>query len=78
MACSYFLRLKTSFLSEILRYSVVFGTSLFLASIYVLLDLGKEGIQLQRARSWCVSTDKEFSAKSADIIGLYLNPPNNA
>lgn len=40
--------------------------------------LRKEGIQLQRARSWCVSTDKEFSAKSADIIGLYLNPPSNA
>lgn len=40
--------------------------------------LRKEGIQLQRCRSWCVSTDKEFSAKSADIIGLYLNPPENA
>ena len=40
--------------------------------------LRKEGIQLQRSRSWCVSTDKEFSAKSADIIGLYLNPPINA
>ena len=40
--------------------------------------LRKEGIQLQRHRSWCVSTDKEFAAKSADIIGLYLNPPANA
>jgi len=40
--------------------------------------LRKEGIQLQRIRSWCVSTDKEFSAKAADIIGLYLNPPQNA
>ena len=40
--------------------------------------LQKEGIQLQRCRSWCVSTDKEFAAKSADIIGLYLNPPENA
>lgn len=40
--------------------------------------LRKEGIQLQRSRSWCVSTDKEFSKKSADIIGLYLNPPQNA
>lgn len=40
--------------------------------------LRKEGIQLQRCRSWCVSTDKEFAAKSADIIGLYLNPPQNA
>lgn len=40
--------------------------------------LQKEGIQLQRCRSWCVSTDKEFATKSADIIGLYLNPPENA
>lgn len=40
--------------------------------------LRKDGIQLQRARSWCVSTDPEFAAKSADIIGLYLNPPERA
>ena len=40
--------------------------------------LRKEGVQLQRMRSWCVSTDKEFAAKSADVIGLYLNPPENA
>ena len=40
--------------------------------------LRKEGIQLRRHRSWCVSTDPEFAPKSADIIGLYLNPPQNA
>lgn len=40
--------------------------------------LRKEGIQLRRHRSWCVSTDPEFSAKAADIIGLYLSPPQNA
>src|SRR5512139_876495 len=40
--------------------------------------LKKEGIHLQRARSWCVSTDPEFTEKSAAIIGLYLNPPLNA
>lgn len=40
--------------------------------------LRKEGIQLQRHRTWCVSTDPEFAAKAADIIGLYLNPPQNA
>ena len=40
--------------------------------------LRKEGIQLQRHRSWCVSTDPQFTSKSADIIGLYLNPPMNA
>ena len=40
--------------------------------------LRKEGIQLRRHRSWCVSTDPEFAAKAADIIGLYLSPPQNA
>ena len=40
--------------------------------------LRKDGIQLRRRRSWCVSTDPQFAAKAADIIGLYLDPPNNA
>jgi transposase len=40
--------------------------------------LRKEGICLSRQRSWCVSTDREFAAKAADIVGLYLNPPENA
>jgi transposase len=40
--------------------------------------LRAEGIQLQRKRSWCVSTDRQFAEKSADVIGLYLNPPENA
>ncbi|MBE7526798.1 MAG: IS630 family transposase [Burkholderiales bacterium] len=40
--------------------------------------LKKEGIYLHRARSWCISTDPEFAEKSANIIGLYLNPPLNA
>jgi transposase len=40
--------------------------------------LRKEGIQLRRLRSWCVSTDPEFAVKAADIIGLYLNPPDRA
>ena len=40
--------------------------------------LRKEGIQLRRHRSWCVSTDPQFAAKAADIIGLYLSPPQNA
>jgi transposase len=40
--------------------------------------LRQEGICLQRQRSWCVSTDKEFAVKAADIVGLYLNPPENA
>jgi len=40
--------------------------------------LRKEGICLSRQRSWCVSTDPEFIPKAADIIGLYLNPPETA
>jgi transposase len=40
--------------------------------------LRKENICLSRQRSWCVSTDPEFIPKAADIVGLYLNPPENA
>jgi len=40
--------------------------------------LRREGICLSRQRSWCVSTDPQFAAKAADIVGLYLNPPENA
>jgi len=38
----------------------------------------KHGIRLQRRRSWCVSTDPCFAQKVADVVGLYLNPPENA
>ena len=40
--------------------------------------LRTHGIHLQRRRSWCLSTDPEFAAKAADIVGLYLSPPENA
>jgi len=40
--------------------------------------LRRHGIQLQRRRSWCVSTDPQFAVKAADIVGLYLDPPENA
>jgi len=40
--------------------------------------LRKHGIQLQRRRSWCISTDPQFAPKAADIVGLYLDPPENA
>ena len=40
--------------------------------------LRRYGIHLQRRRSWCISTDPEFAAKAADIVGLYLDPPANA
>jgi transposase len=40
--------------------------------------LSKERIYLNRQRTWCVSADPEFTIKAADIVGLYLNPPENA
>lgn len=40
--------------------------------------LRRHQIALQRRRSWCVSTDPAFTAKAAAIVGLYLDPPENA
>lgn len=40
--------------------------------------LHRRGIHLQRRRSWCLSTDPQFAQKAADIVGLYLDPPENA
>ncbi len=40
--------------------------------------LRQHGISLQRRRSWCISTDPEFAAKAADVVGLYLHPPAKA
>ncbi|MGB8433870.1 MAG: IS630 family transposase [Burkholderiales bacterium] len=40
--------------------------------------LRQHDISLERRRSWCISTDPEFAQKAADIVGLYLNPPDNA
>jgi transposase len=49
------------------------------SSVYAVWRvLRREGIYLQRHRSWCVSTDKEFAPKAAEVVGLYLNPPVNA
>ena len=35
-------------------------------------------ISLTCRHSWCVSTDPEFVPKAAAIVGLYLDPPENA
>lgn len=40
--------------------------------------LRRQKISLARKRSWCVSTDPQFAPKAADIVGLYLKPPENA
>lgn len=48
------------------------------SAAYVWQVLRRHRIQLQRRRSWCVSTDPEFAQKAADIVGLYLDPPEHA
>jgi transposase len=40
--------------------------------------LRAQGIDLAGRKAWCLSTDPEFAAKAADIVGLYLDPPENA
>jgi transposase len=49
-----------------------------ISSDHVWRIMRRHGIQLQRRRPWCISTDPEFAPKAADIVGLYLNPPANA
>lgn len=40
--------------------------------------LRKHKIQLQRRGRWCIPTDPEFARKAADIVALYLHPPEHA
>lgn len=40
--------------------------------------LRAEKIDLAARKSWCESNDPEFAAKAADVVGLYLAPPENA
>jgi len=40
--------------------------------------LGQQRIDLSGRKSWCESNDPEFVAKAADVVGLYMAPPENA
>jgi transposase len=40
--------------------------------------LRAQKIDLSGGKSWCESDDPEFAAKAADVVGLYLAPPENA
>lgn len=40
--------------------------------------LREQGIDLDGAKSWCESDDAEFVAKAADVVGLYMAPPEDA
>ena len=48
------------------------------SSDHVWRVLRQHRISLERRHSWCISTDPEFAAKAADVVGLYLNPPEHA
>lgn len=45
---------------------------------YVWRFLRAQKIDLGGRKSWCVSPDPEFAAKAAEIVGLYLDPPEGA
>jgi transposase len=40
--------------------------------------LREQKIDLSGRKSWCESNDPEFVAKAADVVGLYMAPPENA
>ena len=40
--------------------------------------LRAQKIDLSARKSWCESNDPEFAAKAADVVGLYMAPPENA
>jgi len=40
--------------------------------------LRAQKIDLSGRKSWCESNDPEFAAKAADVVGLYVAPPENA
>ena len=45
---------------------------------YVWRSLRKQKIDLAGRKSWCESNDPQFAAKAADVVGLYMAPPDNA
>ncbi len=45
---------------------------------YVWRFLRAQKIDLSARKSWCESNGPDFAAKAAGIVGLYLNPPENA
>ena len=40
--------------------------------------LRAQKLDLAAGKSWCESTDPQFVAKAADVVGLYMAPPQNA
>ena len=45
---------------------------------YIWRFLRAQKIDLSGRKSWCQSSDPDFVPKAADVVGLYLSPPDNA
>jgi hypothetical protein len=45
---------------------------------YIWRFLRAQKIDLSGRKSWCESANPEFAAKAAEIVGLYMAPPENA
>ena len=45
---------------------------------YIWRFLRAQKIDLADRKSWCESPDPNFAAKAAEIVGLYLDPPDKA
>jgi transposase len=45
---------------------------------YVWRFLREHKIDLAARKSWCESNDPQFTAKAADVVGLYVDPPAKA
>jgi transposase len=45
---------------------------------YVWRFLRRHQIDLQARKSWCESNDPAFASKAADVVGLYIAPPEKA
>ncbi len=45
---------------------------------YIWRFLRRQKIDLAGRKSWCQSNDPEFVPKAAEIVGLYLHPPEDA
>ena len=56
------------------RLSAVLGTN----HMTVSRVWARHGLQPHRLRRYMLSEDPDFEKKAADIIGLYLNPPDHA
>src|SRR5262250_2539596 len=54
------------------------GSALSISHMMVARVLAKHGLKPQRLDRYMASNDPDFEGKAADVIGLYVNPPQHA